>query len=98
MKLEIIFAEFGSNRNNGTAIEEMFQSILNGTGSIELPPPQQETPEPVVQQIQISDEQNIVLDRLSEFFPNTDRLVLYEALTVCDNNEELAINYLFDNN
>ena len=89
---------FGSNRNNGTAIEEMFQSILNGTGSIELPPPQQETPEPVVQQIQISDEQNIVLDRLSEFFPNTDRLVLYEALTVCDNNEELAINYLFDNN
>ena len=48
--------------------------------------------------VQISDEQNIVLDRLSEFFPNTDRLVLYEALTVCDNNEELAINYLFDNN
>ena len=92
---------FKSNRNSGTSIEEMFQSILDGNGSIELPPPpQQEIPQQEIpqQEIQISDEQNIVLDRLSEFFPNTERFVLYEALIVCDNNEELAINYLFDNN
>ena len=87
---------FGSNRNSGNSIEQMFQSLMGGNVSIELPPP--ENPQPVVQQIQITTEQNIVLDRLSEIFPNTDRLVLYEALTVCDNNDELAINYLFDNN
>ena len=47
-------------------------------------------------EVNISNETNAIADRISEIFPHTDRSIIIESLQVTNNDEELAINYMFD--
>ena len=46
--------------------------------------------------IEITEEHNSMIDKISEIFPHLSRTSIYIALQVNDFNEDMAINYLFD--
>ena len=85
-------------------INEFFLLVLNKMGNIldssvlNYPLNNFSIPQTEInnQEYNLNEEQQKVLDNLKNLFPNTDIKILYESLIVCNYNEEMAANYLFD--
>ena len=49
-----------------------------------------------IEPLEITEEQNLLIDKILDIFPQLSRTSIYIALQVNDFNEDMAINYLFD--
>lgn len=88
---------FKPKNNTPQRLQNIFQNVLNthlNNNSTETEPVVNASVQ--ISPIEITEEHNLLIDKISEIFPHLSRTSIYIALQVNDFNEDMAINYLFD--